>query len=178
VQTHRIKQLELEAKTPPLAEEIAFVTGFVEGEGCFHLDVERGGNGKNGFCINAEISIVNTSKKLIAYCHQVLGVGQVYYEDSYARKSVHKPTYQLRITKWSSVLKATRTMLPYLRSKLPQALILEEFCVSRHGKKTTYTPRERKLVQQLHRLNHRGTRPIEPINFEQYAVDKETKHEY
>lgn len=96
----------------PKPEELAYVAGFVDGEGCFSI-------GKNG---SVSLGIVNTSRCTLEFVLKVLGAGVI--QDR--KQKVNKRQYIFR-SYGENCMDAVHLLLPYLIEKRDQALLLIEY---------------------------------------------------
>ena len=106
--------------------ELAYVAGFVDGEGCLSI-------GTNG---SVSLGIVNTSKCTLDFVLKVLGVGVI--QDR--KQIVNKRQYVFRAY-GDNCMGAINLLLPYLIEKKDQALLLLEY---------------RKSCRAIRKPGHRG----------------------
>lgn len=96
----------------PSPVSLAYVAGFFDGEGC--LTIARNGS--------VTFSIVNTSKSVLTFVKETLGLGVV---QDRANK-VNKRQYIFRAY-GDNCMKAVELLLPYLVEKKPQAVLLRHY---------------------------------------------------
>jgi hypothetical protein len=104
-------------------EALAFVAGFLEGEGCIGLykSVDRRRN-KNYTYDRPEIIFVNSKKELLEFCSTIVG-GHIYPKRltaaHYRQHPSHwskKPLFQLTVCGKANVQKALEELIPFLIS--------------------------------------------------------------
>jgi hypothetical protein len=92
--------------------KLAYVAGFVDGEGCFTLSNHGA----------TTLSIINTSKTALLFVQEVLGVGTV----NPRKQRVNKNQYIYRAY-GSNCIGIVEKLLPYLIEKKEQAQVLLEY---------------------------------------------------
>jgi intein/homing endonuclease len=102
--------------------ELAYVAGFIDGEGCFRINT-------NG---SIELTIINTSKSSLDFVLKVLRFGRV----AERKQRVNKAQYQYRVY-GPKCLEIVNRLLPYLIEKKPQAELIIEY-------KRNYKPSRKK----------------------------------
>lgn len=140
--------------------ELAYIAGIIDGEGCIHINKRKQKLGRNDdFAI--EITIVNTSKKLMEWLWDKLG-GYLNFRKS--KNSKWKGCYRLRVSRLQAEILLKR-LLPYLIAKKSQAEIVLE--LRKHiklGKTQRLSEKELErrefLYLKIKRFNKRGLIPV------------------
>jgi hypothetical protein len=91
---------------------LAWVAGFVDGEGCFIISPEGA----------VSLTIINTSLTSLQFILQTLGVGRIYDR----KQKVNKTQFMLGVY-GNNCVEAIKKLLPYLIEKKPQAETLLEY---------------------------------------------------
>ena len=141
--------------------ELAYIAGFVDGEGCISITKRKDKEYKNGCSFYVNLRIVNTDLEILEWIQDILNVGGCIIK----RKRIgnNKQCYELKYG-CLQACKGVRLLLPYIKVKKRQAKILLEFQklkddnhqIGRNG-----VPRERwmkqiKLCEEIQSLNKRG----------------------
>jgi hypothetical protein len=95
-------------------EELFYIAGFLDGEGCFHTPVR----GRRMDCV---LSCANTHKPTLDWIQKVLG-GKVYRHGD-NRVQAKKPQY-VWIVRGQLAIEICRTIAPFLKQKAKQALLM------------------------------------------------------
>ena len=115
-----------------LTNELAWLGGILDGEGCFAIYYRSDTGGYAG-----RISIRNTSKTMIDECARILEanglprhIRNIGLPPSAARNRVvgKRPMWDLHIDGIRRVGRALDTLLPYIVAKKDQAILLNDFC--------------------------------------------------
>jgi hypothetical protein len=140
-------------------EDLIYIAGIVDGEGCIGVTMLRARKNRSGHTFCPFINITNTDKGLIKYIHDV------FPEFS---KSTHKPGRTLRTTRdcyrlqtsYQKAATVLRLLLPYLRVKKTQAELVLALCELRDNQKgggnySDYTMDEQYILyRNIRRLNN------------------------
>ncbi len=131
--------------------EIAFISGLVEGEGCFTREVTRR---KDGRVITPRLSVTNTCVKIVDWLEAIAG-GYVCSQN----RGIYQILYQWRL-RGEAALALTKRMLRWLKIKIAQATLFVQYRVSR--RKGEMLSREDhdfnyELSQEIARLNKRAS---------------------
>lgn len=92
-----------------MSTDLAYVAGFVDGEGCFQI-------AKNG---GVSLSIINTSLVVLEYIQATLGKGSIRPR----KQSVNKPQYVFRVY-GDDCVEVIQEIAPFLIEKLEEALLV------------------------------------------------------
>lgn len=124
-----------------------YLSGILDGEGCLTV-----GAGKRETCINYNPIVVvqNTNKELIDWLQATFG-GQTYLSKKQTKRT--KAAWSWRITKKETIEKLLLAVLPYLRIKREQAILLLKFV---RLERTSPTIQRVELYEGLRKLNFRG----------------------
>ena len=120
-------------------EDLIYLAGFLDGEGCFSIYRQK-----------IIITCANCYKPIIDWLKQQFG-GTVNKRE--ARKETHRVCYSWRVVS-GDAHSLLEQIVPYLREKQPQALLLLEYQkLTRYSKKdrkvTPYVIEERKRLEKL-----------------------------
>lgn len=96
----------------PTEEQIAYIAGFFDGEGCVHI----GGRRRNT-SYNLEVSIANTNKDILLWIQSIYGG---YIKNVRKAKERHTQCYNWRVVSNQAIL-FLESIYPFLRIKHNQA---------------------------------------------------------
>ena len=151
--------------------ELAWLAGFVDGDGSIGLKRSKSIKSKGGIRYSPLIQITNCDMKLIAEVRFLLG--KLNIRHSYWLRDMKKRNLKWRnagnisIYTWIDSILFLEFILPYLVGKKEQAEVLIEFCKTRIGGRrhnnfgkfiSTQTGKEKYYWEKLHQLNHKGKR--------------------
>jgi len=94
-----------------ITNDIAYIAGFVDGEGCIRL--KRANQGGNSYYVTLQIT--NSNEDILEFIRQLFG-GQIGFQE----KASNKVIYQYRLTSAEAV-GALKLLYPFLREKRTQA---------------------------------------------------------
>lgn len=103
------------------AEDLAYIAGFFDGEGCATI---LHGGGANRNCIQKRVSICNTNRDILLQIQRILGFGSLYEKKRDNKK--HKTLYDLVFLQ-DQIPVFLALILPYVRLKKRQVEILLEY---------------------------------------------------
>lgn len=153
-------------------EELAYMAGFVDGEGCLTY-------GRTRTSFYPRVLVVNTNKEVLEFFKERIG-GHIYKQ--VGKKAEWKQAWEWRIC-WKAAIEFAKVLSPYLKVKYRQAQIFIAWgCISPG---TIKKPRDEAksirdgvllIVEELKWLNKRGSadKGEEPI----YRVIREGGLEY
>ena len=100
------------------AEDLAYIAGFLDGDGSIMLQMHRRISGKDVFRIKTVICFYQDSKHLkeIEWIKKVLGCGYVYTRNDHIS--------ELRIEGFQKVFEVLNLLKPYLRFKRKQVVLM------------------------------------------------------
>ena len=143
--------------------DLGFVVGMLEGEGCI-------GAYRRNTCVNIKVFWVNTKWELLWELQKLLnGWGVIYDHNIPSGNRVQ--SYTLLITRYGQVREILKVVEPFLIGKKKQAQLALEYLDSRMDKPKSpihvsgkligskvwgMTERDVQIVDEMHRLNHRG----------------------
>lgn len=139
--------------------DLAWLAGIIDGEGYIGAQLTGPGPIKSDFAIN------NCSMVLLN------DVQRIVQEVTAKKYSIHRCSdkkgrnfvfYSFRVSDQNGIWLVCRAVLPYLRTKKPQALAMVEFCESRmlnRHKREGYTAWEQSIVSRLKALKRAGYTP-------------------
>lgn len=136
--------------------DAAYLAGIVDGEGSIMAYSEHRHNRQYSSVI-ARLVISNTDKPLLVWLTYLLQDGRIEERKPHNRE---RTQYTLRLSGLRCA-PAIRVMLPYLRIKQPQALlVLELIGLQSHSTgHAKYQPeRQLEIERELRELNHKGVR--------------------
>ena len=96
----------------PVGEQLAYIAGFFDGEGCVHI-----GGRRQNTSYNLEVSISNTDKDILLWIQSIYGG---YIKDVKKVKEHHTQCYNWRIVS-NQAAKFLESILPFLNIKKFQA---------------------------------------------------------
>jgi len=147
-----------------MSEELAYLAGFLDGEGSIGMYKATRANMKEGFTYVPHVVVYNTNRESIERFQRVFGIGSV---NSRSRPG-EKTCYQWDVSN-RSVIPVLKALRPYLTVKSRQAdLVIEAAEISGtrrgHGMETRYREaggyfapeRLNKIYAELKELNRRG----------------------
>ena len=130
-------------------EELGYIAGFIDGEGCLSFHKEKGGSH------SPFVSICNTNQEVIQWFKNKFDWGYKGYTDNRREK----PKWNLEMRGMKRIVPLLLAIQPYLIVKKKQANLLLEFSKSKLGrirKQKGELARELEIVQEIHRLNKKG----------------------
>lgn len=150
----------------------AYLAGLVDGEGCITIceSARRDHYGiKTSYpSFGPRFCIVNANKNLIESVLQDWALGSI--KEVRYKNPRYKPTYVWETRRLREILKAIEYILPYLKLKRKQALLMIEYCKSRllapKGGHCRYAEREIEIVKLIKALNHEDSFMIDKSNGE------------
>jgi hypothetical protein len=136
----------------------AYIAGIIDGEGCIALQKHKGRSYATGYQICPHVSVSNTNLQLLLDLLDATKVGAV---SSYMHKN--KPNWK-RANVWqiygTSIAKLLKRVLPYLRVKHAQAILVLEFVgkYSKYGRTLTEFDKadQFRLYEAVSKLNKKG----------------------
>lgn len=131
-----------------MREEIAYVAGVVDGDGCITLTpIKR--NYKTFYM--PHFHIVNTNLKMIKFCQKIIGGRILTFKD---KRHNRKLRYRLYSHNISEIIKILTKILPYLVTKKERAEVLLKFCKYRkkHYHKKNYGDFESNCFKEMKEL--------------------------
>ncbi len=103
-------------KTEHTWEEIAYLAGIIDGEGCFYIGKVKQGKYGNGFQWHSMLKVTNCDESLIIWLEQTFGGSKDSRYRWTSKKAFTRPVYN-----WQ----ATGEMLDYLLPKIIRYLIIK-----------------------------------------------------
>lgn len=151
----------------PLATEIeiAYLAGLIDGEGTITL--ERSGNRRlNGMMgLSPKIIVANSDMAIIEQTFKTFARLGVKAHIKRQERGKYRTMYWVTIQGLAKCRKVLPFIIPHLRGKVAQAMILVKFIDyrgdSNGAKGKTYGDYELRLVDQIRALNHRGASETE-----------------
>ncbi len=149
--------------------DIAWLCGFLDGEGSVGLKVQKYMRGKKVFYVAPYIQLVNTHKPTLDKIDGLLtemGIGH-YIDWPKPRKigsgnrklSEYKPLWRVLINGLKRCKPMLHATMPYLVTKLDDAKLVMEFIESRessHYKQLPYTQKELSIINKFRRVRRSG----------------------
>ena len=121
-----MKQIKYKHGRKTITNDIAYIAGFVDGEGC--IRIKRANQGGNSYYVTFQIT--NSNQDILEFIAQLFG-GQIGFQE----KGRNKPIYQYRLTSAEAV-DALKLLHPFLKEKRVQAQMAIQF----HEMKEKLTP--------------------------------------
>lgn len=145
----------------PQQIELAYIAGFVDGEGHIGLATRKPLPGHHQQ-YRERIYIGNCDQSIIKYIQSLFPKGTTHQNIRYSKK--HRPLYRVHYSSLNAI-ELAKALLPYLRVKKEQAKKLIEFrdkitLIDRHASNRVLPEKEyqrrTEIYQTLKRLNQRG----------------------
>jgi len=135
-------------------DELAYIAGFIDGEGCISLHSIRHVRGSRT-TVSPRLIIVNTHKGVIDYLAEKLNT------TIYARPSCGnaKGTFRMSVQGKKRLIPLLHLLLPYLIVKKLQAELIIEWADGR-DESGRFSTRDKWYVEMSHYLNRRGVKSI------------------
>ena len=141
--------------------DLAYIAGFVDGEGCIGLSQRCGKNRYHTY-----IRIANTKITVLKYIKNYFGYGSIQLANTTYRTSPNcKPCYYYQVTCRNASDMASK-LIPYLKLKKRQAELITEF--QGRIKSLGYWNKNSKLFDwqknysiKIHKLNKKGINNVE-----------------
>lgn len=109
----------------PLSEtDLAYVAGFLDGDGCISIGRNRARSGNLAFFLLAKL--YNTDYLVLKWIRDVLGFGSIYHTPAPLTQRSKRINYALKFSSIESA-KLLHLLLPYLHIKQSQAQLGLEF---------------------------------------------------
>jgi hypothetical protein len=130
-------------------EDIAYIAGFIDGEGTITLNPVRGGKWWTPY-----VGVINTDFNIIGFFAKIFG------RQASLKKSKNlerNDAYGVEITSFREVYEFLQIIYPYLRVKKEQAKLLLKYCKIRLAR--SWQPvniQEKEIVEKIRELNRRG----------------------
>lgn len=156
---HEIASLERELKGLE-SDDRAFIAGLLEADGCFTIyrnqHKRRSGNGVF-YYYSPTIQLSNTTFSMVEYLKETLHIGNVRYEENHSPN----PMKKWSVEKQTQLIAFLRQIIPFLKWKKEQAILLLEWLESRlpkYKQKRGFSEREVEIYERLRDLHHKGQR--------------------
>jgi hypothetical protein len=148
-------------------DDLNYIAGFIDGEGYIGLKLIRL---KPSVNYSPEVSVYNTNRQIIEWIGSIIG-GGITKKKSY--KANCKQGWKLYIQSQQKSLDVCGLLIPYLRIKKNQAILLKKWCEVRIEKRKnseivrdnlgkivshdrSYDEKEYEIYKKLRALNKRG----------------------
>lgn len=121
------------------------------------IGISRGKN-KYGVYYRPMLQLSNSNKELLEEFHRLSDMG--YINIGSKKNDRHKTMWQWHISNQSDSVYFINAILPFLPSKVEQAELLRDFCLSRMNRpthKSPYTEEELSIIEKIHELNRKGS---------------------
>jgi intein/homing endonuclease len=131
---------------------LAWLAGFLEGDGSFTLSKWNRKNGK--FIISPKVSCTNTDHTLIEEIHKVLKQFKIGHYIS-SKNTINGTAKTINIKGFKRVAKFLPIIIPYLRGKKKiqaQLMLIWIFSRKLTGNNNTYTENELKIYEEVSKL--------------------------
>lgn len=151
--------------------DLAYLAGFIDGEGCFSITSEWSKEVKTHKLKRARIFLGCTNFDAMDWISLKLtnlGIRHVhcYSKNSWKNREFCKNIHSIQICHLKSILKFTNLILPYLKVKHSHAELMIEYCKLRLSKQTSkggtlrryygYGKREDAIESSMKNLNRKG----------------------
>jgi intein/homing endonuclease len=111
--------------THAMPEEIAYLAGLIDGEGCIAIQKQQLKNNKVGYGVN--VKITNTDSNMIEAIQDIylkLGVNPLIRERGNPDQDNWKAWFEVYLTKQAHIKIVLEAILPYLRTKKARAQMM------------------------------------------------------
>ena len=138
-----------------LPNDLAYLAGFIDGEGCIGIHKIQRETGKAAQVLM--LSITNTDKNILKWCCNILSIPKTLKTNNKGNNK-HKRSYRLYYT-CRQAESAIKIILPYLKLKRKQAtLALQHRRLTKRNGWYTYKENQVRdnIIMKLHKLNQRG----------------------
>lgn len=152
-------------------EKLAWLAGFMDGEGSFYAILEKRPGNRSGYRIPTIMDVANTNVKNLERVIEVVGSGKM----NDARRSGtpnpnHKPIWKVTFAK-QTIISFLPKLIPLLVGKKAVAIKILELAKLTSGRGKTYTQDEWNVVLGLYNetraLNKRGTQEHVPVKLDE-----------
>ncbi len=125
---------------------LAWLAGIVDGEGCFTIfnKTVKHRSGNTGITPSANISISNSSTKILGECEQILNDLGVKFTQCRSHNDTIRIVRRISIRNYSAIVLLINTILPYMIGKKEQAEVMCEFVEKAAVRKGFVADEERK----------------------------------
>lgn len=147
--------------------EIGYIAGFLDGEGNISLSMSKPKK-RNGYIqLRPVVAFSNTNREVIDWLSSIFGNSTIYLHGG--KRGNEKNVWATRISNLRDILAVLELLLPYLKIKKRQAVLLSGYCKSRleaiiEGKRLS--SKDYNVAEKLKVLNRRGKWP-EPVFHQQ-----------
>jgi hypothetical protein len=140
-------------------ERLAWLGGILDGEGTLTI-IEKRRKNKVGSIYQPAITLVNTDKKIIERCIEILKENEIpHWVHFYDKTKKWKRRWRIEVGGLKRVAKSIPILSEFLVGKREQADILKEFCdlrLQQLGEHNRYSDYELRLVSLIKMLNRKG----------------------
>ena len=128
----------------------SYVSGFVDGEGCFSISFNKNGNRLPEVRLIFEIELREDDEPILREIQKVLGCGNIYRLE-YTRYSKWRPHVKLKVSNFSSI---SQKIIPFFRKyplKAKKRHDFEKFCQAAEliKEKRHLTPEGVELIRKI-----------------------------
>jgi len=130
-------------------QEIAYVAGLMDGEGCIAIQSQKLANGKVGYAVN--VKITNTDPNIIERIQSTylkLGINPLIRERDNSKNPQWKNWFEVYLTKQSQIQRLLETLLPYLVGKRARATMMLRYITKQICKEEAF--------HEMKRMNAKG----------------------
>lgn len=144
-----------------------WLAGFIDGEGYIGITYQLKRATRQSSQTpryHPYLIVTNTKKEPLLFIQELIGAGKIYELPNPSHK--HKASFQYKLAQMSILDDVLTTLIPHLRLKRKQAIIVKKFIAHRsivikhtgRGSRgsTSFDSTDAELYQQLLDLNHRG----------------------
>lgn len=133
--------------------DLAYIAGFLDGEGSFIITYQ----GESKRRLRPMISVANTSREILEWIKELFG-GFISANNGSICKPRGRTIYYYSLGSRKACLEVLQLVIPYLKVKKKQAILLIEFCKKPPRSPYTVEDWERfKLIKKLNRrIPYRG----------------------
>lgn len=142
----------------PTKEELAYIAGFIDGEGSFSICKTKStprkmadGSKKIYVVYKLVVDVTNTNRTVLDLIHNMFG-GGVYPGNQKKRNPRYLPRFAWRCNNTEERERFIEAILPYLRMKRKQAKLALKF--SRMYKQEGLHKKREEMRKQMQTLNH------------------------
>lgn len=119
--------------------DLAYIAGLIDGEGTITINRHRN-KSKRGWVYQPCVSISNTVPSLCMWVQSVTGMGNVNSKDYKNRNKRYRLPWVWQVFNMEEIVVLLTKLIPFLKLKREQALLLVRFCEERIKQNRRWVP--------------------------------------